>query len=622
MAPKKGGPPAHPALLQPPFFVVDGISPSAPISQQLEQIDQMNTLLLQDIDYNFARFHEIITSRILPNIKRFALASEPTREASEFWRSFFEQAAGTRLAVEKQEEEEEEEMPTVYDDQTVSLAHDSFNPATSSTPARRQDDSMEDSVGSPFEHVDRQLGSLAIDDTEDTPSLPSAYARYNDRYDESTSSPPARRDLLSSFTAGPLEARRPSVSSLAPGNSLAPATPGRRRSALIDLTQTPLNAHFESFSPSPAMSPPVTMKFTLPPRAEAMIRPSRDEPLRRADKGTQEMTNLLDEITKYDYAPSPRAATPEALRRYSVMPGEIGRRLFDDDTPKASGSGGGGGGGDGRGGLGDISDDSPFISRLASGGSKHSASGSGSGSAFGSGVKGSVFGSGGSKPSASSASGPFGSGVKGSVFGSGSRSAHDSREASGSRDNPFGTKPPAPPAEDTSLASSLGFGRPPPAPSNYTYDAGDESVNLLGDTTLDPTPRRRSLANTSYGSDIQTSEQPVRVIGDDESIDESFDDTFDATSYGQGGYYAPPAQAGQAGYDPQAAALAGFEFVDDSYVSEDGDTMMPRHGTGVSEVFGRPGEHESFRLHQQEEMVTYHGGRLEDAAQPASPTQR
>lgn len=604
MAPKRGGA-AHPALLQPPFFVVDGISPSAPISQQMEQIDQMNTLLLQDIDYNFARFHEIITSRILPNIKRFALASEPTREASEFWRSFFEQAAGTRLAVE-QHDEEEEEQPTVYDDQTISLAHDSFNPATSSTPARRPDDSLEDSVGSPFEHVDRQLGSLAIDDdTEPTPSLPSAYGRYTDRYDESQASP--RRDLLPSFTAGAgsSTARRKSA-------SLAPGTPGRRHSALIDLTQTPLNAHFDTFSPSPAMSPPVTMKFTLPPRAEAILRPGRDQPFARDKESTREMTNLLDEITNYDYAPSPRAATPEALRRYSVMPGELGRRLFDDDTPRASGSASGSG-------LHDISDDSPFISRASAFGSGSKAFGSGSketssgSKAFGSGSvfdSGSAFGSGGSRSRAGLS--------HSSTHGAGESSASGSRREESGDTNPFSSRDTK---EDTSLASSLGFGHPPPPPSNYTYDAGDESVNLLGDTTLDPTPRRRSLANTSYGSDIQTSEQPVRVIGDDESIDESFDDTFDATStYGQGQYY----QGQQAGYDPQAAALAGFEFVDDSYVSEDGDTMMPpQHGTGASEVFGRPaGEQESFRLHQQDEMLTYHGGRLEDAAPPASPTQR
>lgn len=48
----------------------------------MEQIDQLNTLLLQDIDHNFARFHQVVTSRLLPEIKRFALASEPTRDAA------------------------------------------------------------------------------------------------------------------------------------------------------------------------------------------------------------------------------------------------------------------------------------------------------------------------------------------------------------------------------------------------------------------------------------------------------------------------------------------------------------------------------------------------------------
>lgn len=72
----------NPILLQPPFFLIPGISPSSPISAQTEQIDQLNTLLLQDIDANFAKFHQIVTTRILPEIKRFAIASEPTREAA------------------------------------------------------------------------------------------------------------------------------------------------------------------------------------------------------------------------------------------------------------------------------------------------------------------------------------------------------------------------------------------------------------------------------------------------------------------------------------------------------------------------------------------------------------
>jgi DASH complex subunit ASK1 len=75
--------PAHPALLQLPFFIIPGISPSSPVSAQIEQVDQQNTLLLQDIDANFAKFHQIVTAKILPEIKRFAIAGEPTREAAQ-----------------------------------------------------------------------------------------------------------------------------------------------------------------------------------------------------------------------------------------------------------------------------------------------------------------------------------------------------------------------------------------------------------------------------------------------------------------------------------------------------------------------------------------------------------
>lgn len=69
-------------LLSPPFYLIPGINPSSPISAQTEQIDQLNTLLLQEIDASFARFHQIVTTKVLPEIKRFAIASEPTREAA------------------------------------------------------------------------------------------------------------------------------------------------------------------------------------------------------------------------------------------------------------------------------------------------------------------------------------------------------------------------------------------------------------------------------------------------------------------------------------------------------------------------------------------------------------
>ncbi|KAJ9097531.1 hypothetical protein QFC19_006705 [Naganishia cerealis] len=84
-------------LRKPPFTTIEGVNPDNPISAQMEKIDQLNTLLLQEIDENFAKFHQIVTSHVLPEVKRFALASEPTREAATFWRSFFERAASVKL---------------------------------------------------------------------------------------------------------------------------------------------------------------------------------------------------------------------------------------------------------------------------------------------------------------------------------------------------------------------------------------------------------------------------------------------------------------------------------------------------------------------------------------------
>ncbi|GHJ86252.1 hypothetical protein NliqN6_2654 [Naganishia liquefaciens] len=86
-------------LRRAPFTVIEGVNPDDSISAQMEQIDQLNTLLLQEIDENFAKFHQIVTSHVLPEVKRFALASEPTREAATFWRSFFERAASVKLST-------------------------------------------------------------------------------------------------------------------------------------------------------------------------------------------------------------------------------------------------------------------------------------------------------------------------------------------------------------------------------------------------------------------------------------------------------------------------------------------------------------------------------------------
>ncbi|CAD6573192.1 MAG: DASH complex subunit ask1 [Tremellales sp. Tagirdzhanova-0007] len=410
-------------LLQPPFFLIPGINASSPISAQTEQIDQLNTLLLQEIDANFARFHQIVTTRILPEIKRFAIAGEPTREAATFWKSFFEAAAAIRVPVAGDhsniQTSPSQLETTTYDDHTLTLqADDSYlSPGhedgafmfqtgpTSSTPRAggggigatgAGDESWEDSMESPFDRVERRLREeLRIGETDGyassdapTPSLPSGYdlpgldGNGNSTYGD-----------VSTGTVEPVDISRPLVA--APRGRVAPVssqsfleqtdTPKAAKqrnpsnhatmpnsnsnswNGITDLRSTPLNARFTkpmikadskagpstSGIPHPKpsfddsdddvrlnMSPPVTMTFNLPPRAQAVFNIARTpaksvgpaRPLEKEGEARMILDDLMEEMER-GYEPSPRMATPEGLGRYSIVPAELGlpqgRTLFD-----------------------------------------------------------------------------------------------------------------------------------------------------------------------------------------------------------------------------------------------------------------------------------------------------
>ena len=85
-----------------PFTVdVPGLDRSAPVQDQIDYLEQMITIKLQvrvflaclcldvygesirqNIDANFARAHQILSTKILPAVKRFAVNTEPIREAA------------------------------------------------------------------------------------------------------------------------------------------------------------------------------------------------------------------------------------------------------------------------------------------------------------------------------------------------------------------------------------------------------------------------------------------------------------------------------------------------------------------------------------------------------------
>ncbi|RSH78857.1 DASH complex subunit ask1 [Apiotrichum porosum] len=581
------GNPHQAILLQPPFFTIPGVSSSSSVSAQMEQIDQLNTLLLQEIDANFAKFHQIVTSRILPDIKKFSLDDRPTRDAAAFWATFFARASGT--ADEGPSFTNSFAEPSVIDEHTMTLPEGSFafDPATSSTPLpRKANDSWESSIGSPFDRVDTQLGALRIgnDDSSEmpTPSLPSGYSPLPaDEYNYDASTGTVDPNELPSFTSrlqasiaaqprqppvpapapAPVPTRAPAQPSnvfddddsdlptpRAPARFASPARP-RPSTHLIDLTATPLNAKY--MRPTPKATS-VFAATHAPVGGPSTSSASIPAPAPR---------NIFDEDDEFDFPMSPPVTMSFPLPPRAQAMTDLARTPAKVPPPRLA----------------------------AAAASSASASGSGLGLGFGSDDK---------------------------QIGDLLEEITRGYEPSPRLPTPEGL------GRYSILPSDLGPGR----------RLFDTSVASDAEPAVRPRAPRRSVANTSFGSDIQTTEdEPGRVIGDDEDSDSDDGDSFDDTTMGGSGL----------GGAQHIAQMQGFEFVDDdSYVSDASFAQAQAHHHGgeftdthvgggraeteASEVFGRPGapaaQHRQFALMQQDEMLTYHGGRLEDAEHPDSPT--
>ncbi|WVF65720.1 hypothetical protein IAT40_000451 [Kwoniella sp. CBS 6097] len=628
-------PNAHPSsssnpLLNPPFYVIPGIDPSSPISAQTEQIDQLNTLLLQEIDANFAKFHQIVTSKILPEIKRFAIGSEPTREASQFWRSFFEAASSIRLPGSGSGDStlpSQGDTSTQYDDHTLTLRRDANDssmqhqhppagtddsgsfifdpPATSSTPLPsgrgqgRINESWEDSLESPFEKLDRQLRSeLKIGDKAEqypsdgtssdmpTPSLPSGYSLPSmmsrdssdfsqSQLDEGHSTGAVEPSQLSSFTTS--NAARPSSATPRANRTALPAVSKSRSNpfgpdfnGIVDLRNTPLN-------PKSKSSRSKRDKTTRPPKTSILpnveLDSSSDEddlPFGMSPPVTMNFTlppkaQAFNNIAKtpgksFGSKPGPGVAEArhdEGERQAKHILDDLFEEMSTELSPRMATPDG----------LGRYS--------IVPGGELQPGEGR------------MLF----SASSAQNASGSL------NVFGA----IHEGNEGDNDDDDETYHRPP------------LGGGR-------------------------------RSMANTSFGSDVV--ELPVgQVFSADDSIDP--DDSYDSDGHDE--YSHPPTNTGSgmgSVGEPMMSSVPyslpthdNFIQGDMSYASSEGDitttseagaifgrqppvqargnAVPPRYSQAPGTLAGlnQAGSRQSlFELRKTDEIHTYHGGRLEDAA--------
>ncbi|RDB28734.1 hypothetical protein Hypma_016097 [Hypsizygus marmoreus] len=187
---------------------VPGLDTSAPVLDQIEQMEQLITIKLQNIDENFSKIHHLLANKLLPAVKRYAVGTEPVREAAKFWTSFYEQAAQIHIPTyddystvndvsERQEVGPEPQDPSHAHNTTTSTSHDqsqvyepsmastdgSFMPghaAFSSTPATARvtkindsfatqtsdGDSWTTSMETPLVRLDRELQKLPREDDD------------------------------------------------------------------------------------------------------------------------------------------------------------------------------------------------------------------------------------------------------------------------------------------------------------------------------------------------------------------------------------------------------------------------------------------------------------------------
>ncbi|KDQ31398.1 hypothetical protein PLEOSDRAFT_1096263 [Pleurotus ostreatus PC15] len=183
--PIRPNPPRWTPATDPSTIEIPGLDTTASVNDQIEQIEQLITIKLQNIDENFSKMHNILANQMLPAVKRYAVGTEPVREAAKFWTSFYEQAAQIRIptfedysSVNEAAEETQgdssrhsgaytdEDHDNQTDEQSVASTENSFMPnqaAFSSTPAtahRQRLAQPHDSFGS---HADDPSWSASLE---------------------------------------------------------------------------------------------------------------------------------------------------------------------------------------------------------------------------------------------------------------------------------------------------------------------------------------------------------------------------------------------------------------------------------------------------------------------------
>ncbi|KAJ6520515.1 DASH complex subunit Ask1-domain-containing protein [Mycena sanguinolenta] len=330
----------------PSSIQVPGLDTTAPILDQIEQIEQLITIKLQNIDENFSKIHNILSNKILPAVKRYAVATKPVREAANFWVSFYEQAAQIRiptyddystvnevlserdeLTSETESSSRTEESTVRHEDHSVTSTESSFMPgqaAFASTPATGRSLVASLSGVPSLTRLDREVQNFSREDSAASSKLPSLPSlRLDDIPEEERTVIRLRPDKGKSKEAEPL---LQNVLRMSPPVLMSPArpprstaelkllwgkTPAKEAAARIknDLMRDVQRQNFEKAtrgyggesSMSTVSSPPSLSRYNRPDTDESVV----DESLESQKLTFSSSSSVAVSIARYTNLPKP-----------------------------------------------------------------------------------------------------------------------------------------------------------------------------------------------------------------------------------------------------------------------------------------------------------------------------
>ncbi|RDX53470.1 hypothetical protein OH76DRAFT_1343169 [Lentinus brumalis] len=257
-------------------IVVPGLDTTAPPYDQIEQIEQLITIKLQNIDANFSKIQHVMANRILPAVKKYAVGTQPVREAARFWTTFYEQAAQIRI-------------PT-YDDYGASHDQDDETETTQNeleaAPAdsRGHSDSESEGLGTP--HVPHAHHAFNPDETSSDVSFAPAQGatstpaksriRSSNPHDSFTSQASDPMPSWNSSLESPLLQLNREIQSLAANQSIVSST-----SALHDISDVSDDVTQRAIPPQALANEPSILRSSEKGKAREGSKPLLQNVLRR-----------------------------------------------------------------------------------------------------------------------------------------------------------------------------------------------------------------------------------------------------------------------------------------------------------------------------------------------------